>query len=844
MRLKKIWCGLLAAVLSLTVSTPLSSYGAAKFTDARGHWAERYINAAVNDGFVTGYPDGRFRPDKAVTRAEFAAMVNKALGNSGTANLSFYDVKGGSWHYNEVSKAVAAGYAAGYSDKSFRPDNPITRQEAAVMLSRIVTGDNNGNLRAYPDYKSIDDWAYEAMEKINGKGYIGAYSDGRIHPLDRLTRAQTAKILCDIIDSENIVTGNTVVKEDGTKLSGKIFTNNVTIHKDLDEDSATIENCVILGNLYVYGGGPDTVTISNTRVANCIVDKGEDPVRILAKGKTSIRELVADEASILQTGSLSGGLLGPGFSNVTVKESAEVTLKGEFPNVIVTGSNAEVILDSGTIRELTIASGGKYSDITIDKGASVSNATVNAEAYFHGSGTISHMSVNADNVTYETKPRNWTIASSVKTPRSEDPDFDIVFSPKNGASNVKTDTRITLTFQKAMEMSDGDEITGSDIEDFITIRKGASNGSKISFSASISSSDKVITITPDSLLSENTRYYVTLEEASIQDENGRENRKETIYFTTGAASPAVESIKVTTEKNAITANVVSNINGTAYLVVLPSASPAVNSSQVVNGHDAYNTPVPSNRKASGSVTAGASKAFTFTGLDSNTKYSVYAVINKSGLNSSVKSVTASTGKEVVKLTSLEVIPSVSGVPNPGNEISFQESTLTYSVTLNTGITSLRINAAGPGNISIDGNPPEAYGATKDVALSGANQSISVKIDKANADSSTYRIDVNRTDFAGISSLTVTADGNTLSDIGGMNYQLATNGTVRITVSATAADKFASVIMDGKSTIQSGSSAFYLEPSTSNQTWRFSIRSGAYEGNYTLTFLRPTSPVNH
>lgn len=251
------------------VAAPVETYAKSKFSDTAGHWAEKYINTAVDQKIITGYTDGTFLPDKAISRAEFATMINKALGNTSSENLTFTDVPNGEWYYSDISKSVAAAYTAGYDDNTFRPNSPITRQEAAVMISRIVpTYGKSGNLKTYSDYKTIADWAYSALEKVNGKGYIGAYDDGKIHPLDQLTRAQTAKIICDILDKETIVKGSTTIDEDGTKLSGKIYPNTVTIDEDLGDDSATIDNCVILGTLSVKGGGTDTITVNNSRVAN------------------------------------------------------------------------------------------------------------------------------------------------------------------------------------------------------------------------------------------------------------------------------------------------------------------------------------------------------------------------------------------------------------------------------------------------------------------------------------------------------------------------------------------------------------------------------------------------
>ena len=295
---KKFLSMCLIAALTVALAAPAltapAPVHAASFSDVGGHWAEKYIKSAVNKGFVNGYPDGSFRPDKSVTRAEFTSMVNKAFGNSQTATLRFSDVPYAEWYYNDISKALAATYVAGYDDNTFKPDSPITRQEAAVMISRLVPAyGTSGNLKAYGDYSAIADWAFTAMQKVNGKGYIGAYDDGLIHPADKLTRAQTAKIICDITDKETIVTSDPMVKSSGTKLSGKIYSNGVTLHKDLGSGDATIDNCVILGSLSVQGGSTSTVTVSNSRVASCLVDKSS--LAVAHRGKEYAGEHKAEQ---------------------------------------------------------------------------------------------------------------------------------------------------------------------------------------------------------------------------------------------------------------------------------------------------------------------------------------------------------------------------------------------------------------------------------------------------------------------------------------------------------------------------------------------------------------------
>ncbi|WP_027400301.1 S-layer homology domain-containing protein [Anaerovorax odorimutans] len=534
MKMKKLSCLLLALVMISTLSLPMNVSGYSKFSDIRGHWAEQYINKAVSEGIIEGYKDGTFKPNNAVTRAEFISMVNRALGCTGTANITFNDVSYSKWYYSDITKAIAATYVAGYSSTSFKPNNPISRQEVAVMISRFVpTHGYNGNLRAYSDYMSVSNWAYTAFSKINGKGYLGAYSDGKLHPLDSLTRAQTAKILCDIVDKENIVTSDPVVKKDGTRLSNKIYSNNVTIHKYLDDDDMSLENCVVLGTLKVQGGGTDTVTVENCRIANSDVDKSSEPVRVLAMGETTIVNLSASNDSILQTSGLDNGTYGLGFAKVNINNSADTTLRGRFPKVFISGTSSDTTLESGSIDELTVENSGKRSEITIDSDAKVSKAVVNAESSFKGSGTISEMDINSDDVTYETRPKKVSVKSNVDDPEESDSGLTITFDPSNKEKRVDLDTDITIKFNTAVTKYNGNKIYDSDISDFISLRKSSISGRSISFDASINNSKRTITLEPDDDLDDDTKYYIVIDSRSVKDSDGNSNSREYSYFYTG-----------------------------------------------------------------------------------------------------------------------------------------------------------------------------------------------------------------------------------------------------------------------------------------------------------------------
>jgi hypothetical protein len=526
-----------AVAMLMPASEPVPSY-AAGFSDISGHWAKDYINSAIGKGVVKGYTDGTFKPDKPVTRAEFASMVNKALGNTGSASIAFNDVPSSEWYYSDISKAVAAAYVSGYSDNSFKPNSPITREEAAVMISRIVPGyGTSGNLMAFGDYSSISSWALAGMQKSNGKGYIGAYTDGWLHPKDKLTRAQTAKIICDIMDKETIVADAPSVKSNGTTLSGKIYSNGVIIHKDLGDNSAEISNCVVMGDLSIQGGGSNSIVISDSRVAGCSVAKSGSSVRVVAKGETTILNANVSNTARLETSNLTGGDSGAGFSRVNAGGSSDLTLDGSFPWINLTGSSSDVKLESGTITTLDVASSARNSDITVESYGTVTTANVNSAVAFHGTGTIRTMNANANDITYEKEPSDLNVGSGVTTkPEETDAALSITFDPANGDKNVAVNKKITITFTQAMTKYNGKDIASSDLESLINLTKDSKTGTEIPFSASINSSKKVITITPDKSLTVDVKYYVSFDRNVFMDENGDGNEAQSIYFTVGSGT--------------------------------------------------------------------------------------------------------------------------------------------------------------------------------------------------------------------------------------------------------------------------------------------------------------------
>ncbi|MBP1988458.1 S-layer homology domain-containing protein [Paenibacillus eucommiae] len=176
------------------------------FSDISGHWAEANIKQALSKGIVSGYPDGTFKPDTTVTRAEFSVMLMNALKLEGEGvELTFKDTaKIGSWALKAVAQAVQADIITGYEDGSFRPDAEITRPEMAVLLANALhlTGEANA-ATGFADDKDIPEWAKGAVAAIKKIGVVEGRGTNEFAPNAQTTRGEAVTVLLRMLAQMN-----------------------------------------------------------------------------------------------------------------------------------------------------------------------------------------------------------------------------------------------------------------------------------------------------------------------------------------------------------------------------------------------------------------------------------------------------------------------------------------------------------------------------------------------------------------------------------------------------------------------------------------------------------------
>ncbi|KAA8787601.1 S-layer homology domain-containing protein [Paenibacillus amylolyticus] len=169
---------------------------AVTFQDAASHWASKDILSAAKIGIINGYPDGRFKPDASITRAEFSALLVKAFAlRSGSGTIELLDIQN-SWARESIEILASNGVINGYSDGTFHADYRITRAEMVAMISKILIVQNSapGDAATFVDV-APKHWAKEIIETAAKSGLLEGKSQNRFEPDANLTRAEALTVI-------------------------------------------------------------------------------------------------------------------------------------------------------------------------------------------------------------------------------------------------------------------------------------------------------------------------------------------------------------------------------------------------------------------------------------------------------------------------------------------------------------------------------------------------------------------------------------------------------------------------------------------------------------------------
>lgn len=188
-----------------TISTPSMTAPTVRldFSDVNtDFWASESIYYLKERGVVSGRPDGSFAPDDTITRAEFIKILCEAFGLTGTEEVEFSDVAADSWMHSYTAKAGGLGIIKG-DDGRFMPNNQITREDAAVLLYRVLQHKGitlqMGSNDAFEDSKEISDYALSEVLSLAAAKLINGMDGASFCPRQSMTRAQCAQLVANTL---------------------------------------------------------------------------------------------------------------------------------------------------------------------------------------------------------------------------------------------------------------------------------------------------------------------------------------------------------------------------------------------------------------------------------------------------------------------------------------------------------------------------------------------------------------------------------------------------------------------------------------------------------------------
>jgi|GEM_PF-2139742 len=413
---KRLLCMIICIVLML----PDLAFGIG-VDDVKGHWAEPQVREWINKGYIKSYGDGSFKPDNPVTRAEFMAIVNRSFGFSdNSAQLDYIDVKSADWFYEDVAKAVKAGYIGGIGNKRMLPEGNITNQEVAVVITKLLklNAPTAFDLTAsFTDSADIPQWSLNAIKAVVGNGYMKGYADKTFRPQKPITRAEVVAILdsCYLKHekkaiykageySEGTIEGSLLINTRGVTLKDTVINGDLILGEAIGDGEVHLKNITVKGETIVKGGGMDSVYIEDSNLTHIIIIKVGNKVRVVAMGSTNIGAVSVQSGAKLEEQALTG----EGFGMVTIAEmdaeDASIILSGSFQSVQVMADGVDINLLHGNIGNLNITPRGEGSNINIASGASVSNLLLDAPVNVTGEGRIQNAQVNAPGSTLGIQP--------------------------------------------------------------------------------------------------------------------------------------------------------------------------------------------------------------------------------------------------------------------------------------------------------------------------------------------------------------------------------------------------------------------------------------------------------
>lgn len=336
------------------------------FHDFPTDWSAAGLRRAVDNGLLNG-ANGRIDGAGLLTRAQMAAIINRAFAAKKTADLSGYnDVSADAWYRSDLAAAVAMGTFQGANGK-LNPERPITREEAFVVLARAFAHESGStaSLNVFSDSASVSSWAADSAAALVENGYVNG-ANGALNPKSNITRAEFAKIISDMastyadasVSLPETVDGSLIVRDNSVSLAGKTINGDLIIADGVSQ--IDLSNVTVTGRILLRGG-ESGVNFANTKAGKGIAANTD----IAVSGTVDSITVIADGAKISGSGKV--GAVQAHANNVSVSTTGTKVSAAAGVSGVKAGGKA---VDAGKTETVSTSTSGGASGGSSSGGSS------------------------------------------------------------------------------------------------------------------------------------------------------------------------------------------------------------------------------------------------------------------------------------------------------------------------------------------------------------------------------------------------------------------------------------------------------------------------------------------
>lgn len=369
--MKRISSLFLALALCLGLALPASAAESEGFSDVQNHYAKAAVETWSGYGVLRGYPDGSFRPNDPVTRAEMAVVLDRVMGYQNTAENTFSDVPERAWYAQSILHLVAEGIFQGRKAGQMLPKSPITRQEAFAALARAMAVEASGEAPGFADDGAVSSWAAGYLAAMREAGYIRGDKNGAIRPDDPITRAELVTILdrmiSGFVNEDGVYSrdcaGNLVVNAQDVHLEDMTIEGDLIVADGVADGDVYIERVTVKGDIVLRGCGANSFHIlPGCEVKNIIVTKTtQGVIRLVNESGKTIPMIWVNDGKAGVT--LDGDALG----EVVIACDAPVTIAAKRVETLSVTGGAKLTVNKGsTVSSLELAETAKTAQVTVE----------------------------------------------------------------------------------------------------------------------------------------------------------------------------------------------------------------------------------------------------------------------------------------------------------------------------------------------------------------------------------------------------------------------------------------------------------------------------------------------